>query len=714
MRYLFVVVLLCVLFAATATAGSPQSVNPDLKVHPSLSDRFAGKNDKDAVRVIVSLAASQPPGLTRAQAIAASQDRVLGAFKNENNGAGLKVLARYQTLYGFSAELNRGQAIALAKRGDVEFIEEMPVHQKLYTESHPLTDVDLAQGDYDGSGAVIAIIDDGIDAAHPAFDGKLLGVYDFADFDNDPTIGCADQSHGTAVAGVALGNGGGALGVAPGAKMVFLKIQSSKRRYCGGSALGGDIVGAIDWATANKDTYGIDIISMSLGGGLYSSESSCNSSSAIYREALDNAVDAGITVIAASGNDGMCDAMSRPACFSSVVSVGAVYDEDIGEAGWCINSSSCANPSYNPGCPTGYGAFFEDSYPDNVIVYSNSASFLDVTAPATCAKSAAPNNSTTDCFGGTSSATPFTSGTAALAVEAAGKGVLSPEDMRTILVGTGNSVTDPKNDRVTPRVNGLNAVTEAATYGGNEPPANTPPQANFSNACIWLDCDFSDNSTDGDGNITTWSWIFGDGSSSSAQNPSHVFASAGSYNVQLTVTDDDGASNSTTRSIDVSEEPVGNTPPTASFTYSCSDLDCSFNDNSSDSDGSIASRSWNFGDGNSSGVTNPSHSYGAAGTYSVALVVTDNDGASDSTSQNISVTAPDPGGVNLVGSSTSVRNKWTATVTDTNGGTLQGTWSLSGTSSCYGSTCTLSGINKKVGSVVFEASTGESITVNKP
>ena len=237
MRHVFAFVLLCTLFASTGWAASPQSIEAHQKIHPSLSDQFAAKGEKELVRVIVSLSKTQPKGLSKAQAIAEAQGRVIGAFKNENNGAGLKVLTRYQTLFGFSAELNRGQANALAKRGDIEFIEEMPVHQKLYPESHPLTQVNLAQNDYDGTGAVIAIIDDGIDASHPAFTGKLLGGYDFSDNDSDPTIGCADQSHGTAVAGVALGNGGGALGVAPGAKMVFLKIQSSRRRVCGGSAL---------------------------------------------------------------------------------------------------------------------------------------------------------------------------------------------------------------------------------------------------------------------------------------------------------------------------------------------------------------------------------------------------------------------------------------------------------------------------------------------
>jgi subtilisin family serine protease len=626
------VLALCAFCAANAFAANPITIDPNAKLQPALVKSFDARGNDARLRVIVSLEASQPRGLSKAQAIAEAQGRVLGAFKSENNGQGLAVLARYQTLFGFSAELTRGQVNALARRGDVSYVEEMPVHEKLYPESHPLTDVDLAQGNYDGNGSVIAIIDDGIDAAHPAFAGKLIDGYDFADFDSDPTIDCLDQSHGTAVAGVALGNSTGVKGVAPGADMVFLKIQSAG--ICGSSSLDGDIVGAIDWATANQEAYGIDIISMSLGGGLYSSESSCDASSAIYRNAIQNAVNAGITVIAASGNDGMCDSMSRPACFSDAISVGATYDANIGNVGWCVNRNTCADASPNPGCPIGYVAAFENAIADNVIVYSNSASFLDVTAPATCAQSAAPGDDITDCFGGTSSATPFTSGAAALAVQAAGKGVLTPADMRDVLAVSGDLVTDPKNGRVTPRINGLGVVTEAATYGGGEPPVNNPPTAAFTDSCDFLDCSFSDASTDSDGSVVAWNWDFGDGGTSTA--------------------------------------------------------------------------------------TNPSHAYAAGGTYTVSLTVRDDDGDSDTVSLDVTVTAPDPGTieVDLVGTSSTSRNKWTATVEDRNNNQLDGTWSESGTASCSGNVCTLSGLHvRKVSSVVFTETitgNGESIEVTRP
>lgn len=88
----------------------------------------------------------------------------------------------------------------------------------------------------------------------------------------------------------------------------------------------------------------------------------------------------------------------------------------------------------------------------------------------------------------------------------------------------------------------------------------------------------------------------------------------------------------------------GNNPPTSSFTYSCTDLACTFNGSaSSDSDGSIVSYSWNFGDGsNASGVT-ASHTYAAAGTYTVSLTVTDNEGANGNSSQSVTVTSPPTG-----------------------------------------------------------------------
>ncbi|MFY0573827.1 PKD domain-containing protein [Cystobacter fuscus] len=88
----------------------------------------------------------------------------------------------------------------------------------------------------------------------------------------------------------------------------------------------------------------------------------------------------------------------------------------------------------------------------------------------------------------------------------------------------------------------------------------------------------------------------------------------------------------------------GNTPPVANFGVSVSGLTATFSDSSSDSDGSIASRGWTFGDGSGSTATNPSRVYASAGNYDVSLTVTDNGGASHTKTQTVSVGA---GYVNL-------------------------------------------------------------------
>ena len=176
------------------------------------------------------------------------------------------------------------------------------------------------------------------------------------------------------------------------------------------------------------------------------------------------------------------------------------------------------------------------------------------------------------------------------------------------------------------------AIMYGARTGGTLP--NNPPSASFTFNCANLGCSFSDTSTDSDGSVTSWSWNFGDGTVLSTRNPSHTYAASGTYSVTLTVTDDDGASNATTQSVTVVQP---NAPPSASFTFNCVNLGCSFSDTSTDNDGSVTSWSWNFGDGTGSSTRFPTHTYAAAGTYSVSLTVIDNSGASGYTFRSVSV-----------------------------------------------------------------------------
>ena len=163
--------------------------------------------------------------------------------------------------------------------------------------------------------------------------------------------------------------------------------------------------------------------------------------------------------------------------------------------------------------------------------------------------------------------------------------------------------------------------------------------------------------------------------------------------------------------VDVGSPPPPNQPPSASFTYSCSALACSFTGSGSDTDGTIASLSWVFGDGTSSTGAAVSHTYASAGTYSVTLTATDDDGATGSSSQNVTVTAPVVS-VSLQGSRVSTGSRWNASVLVTvtqNGSptsaTVSWTWSngASGSGTCAATPCTVTktGIKNSTHSVTF-------------
>lgn len=178
-------------------------------------------------------------------------------------------------------------------------------------------------------------------------------------------------------------------------------------------------------------------------------------------------------------------------------------------------------------------------------------------------------------------------------------------------------------------------------------PTNQEPSASFSanptsgNASLEVTFDAS-NSSDPDGSIISYEWDFDDGSTGSGETASHTYDSAGNYTAELTVTDNDGATDSTTKSIDVSPPPSN--PPTASFTASPTSgeapLEVSFDaSDSSDPNGTIDSYSWDFDDGSTGSGVNVNHTFDSSGTYYVELTVTDNDGVSDSASKIISISS---------------------------------------------------------------------------
>lgn len=469
--------------AAMSPAGElgPENlagIEPAAKVIEEQEIRAAFAAGQDKVDVIVSL---HPPAavvaatdfnnkqsLARLQAENAKRQNAVRATLNP---AEFQARHTYRNIAAFSGSVSRAGLDKLAKNPNVLAIEPVRVLQPHLRQGISLMNGMSYRSTYTGAGMSIAICDTGIDYNHPMLGNggfpntKVIGGIDTGDGDNDP-IDC--QGHGTSCAGIAAGNladtGDYIGGVAPAAKLYAVKISDG----CSGSAYNDAMIAGWDWCVTHKNddpNHPIMVISTSFGGDRHFG--SCDTATPGMTAAAQAAVAAGITVFVSSGNDGYCDSISWPACISSVISVGAVWDASLGTLGSCLTLDSCASLSPYAGCSTGYIAW-DPTAPDRVTSYSNVASFLDVFAPSHNAYTTMVGGGYDITFGGTSAACPYAAGAAAVVQEAAYTvqgSYLNPGQLRSLLADTGDLVTDPKVAVTKPRVNIGQAIEELGCSG---------------------------------------------------------------------------------------------------------------------------------------------------------------------------------------------------------------------------------------------------------
>jgi len=408
---------------------------------------------------------------------------VLDGFLNRKTAADTgEVTRRFDYMPAFTATLTAGQLQSLLADGAVAFVRQDRMNKPHLRQGIPLMRADATRSEYGGAGVAVAICDTGVDymntylgAAALSGNAKVIGGYDTGEDKADPMDA---DGHGTACAGIVAGtvadSGNYIGGVAPDAKIYALKITDAS-----GQGPDSAIIAAWEWCITHKNdnpANPIMIISTSFGGERYTSN--CDASLPDYVTTVQNVAAAGITIFASAGNEGYCDALGSPACLSGVISVGAVYDADVGTQSPCVAAECCLTKHANPDDPDCPYNIEETSAADKVTGYSDTASFLTLLAPSTqCATlqcSAKGSTFNTD-FGGTSAACPYAAGAAA-ALQGAAKAehgsFLSPAQVRSFLTASGTPITDTKANYTKPRVN-LQSAMSFLESGGT---INTAPK----------------------------------------------------------------------------------------------------------------------------------------------------------------------------------------------------------------------------------------------
>lgn len=349
---------------------------------------------------------------------------------------------------GFAATLSKGQITALQHMPFVQQVEyDMPLQTTMNT-ARQWFGTDKASsdfglnGDRDGNSTsysktdvVVAVIDTGIDGSHVDLDGgKVIGWKDLV---NSRTSPYDDNGHGTHVSGIIAGTGEGNAsykGVAPGAALVGVKVLDAN-----GSGSMSTVDAGVNWAIQNKSTYGIKIINMSLGTS-GSSDGTDSTSTAV-----NNAFANGILPVIAAGNAGPARyTIGSPGAARDALTVGAFAD--VGEKGFNVTDFSSRGPTA-----------------DNRVKPDIMSPGYNITAP----KANSTNQYIT--YSGTSMATPFTAGVAALMLDA--NYSLTPATLKSQITGTAQDwgPAGQDIDYGYGRLQAYEAIKSAGGYSGTGP-----------------------------------------------------------------------------------------------------------------------------------------------------------------------------------------------------------------------------------------------------
>lgn len=360
----------------------------------------------------------------------------------------------------------------------------------------------------DGAGVGIALIDSGVSPWHEDLDvGRIVHFADF--IDSRPTL-YDDYGHGTHVAGIVAGNGrasdGERRGIAPGADLIVLKALDA-----GGGGYISNVIAAVDYAIAHRETYNIRVINLSVSAGVYESYHKDPLTLAAKR-----AVDAGIVVVAAAGNFGRDDlggiqygGIAAPGNAPWVLTVGAsshngtVDRTDDEVAAFSSRGPAAIDRTAKPDLVAPGVAIQSLAEPSSVLFAAHPAARI----PGTVETVSPPYLG----LSGTSMSAPVVAATVALMLEA--NPGLTPNAVKAILQFTAES--HPDYDHRTQGAGFLNArgaVQLARTFrNAGDPSASQPDPVRWSRHIVWSGAPVSGGTLTADANAWKPGVVWGAG-----------------------------------------------------------------------------------------------------------------------------------------------------------------------------------------------------------
>ena len=320
---------------AASTSGASRSEAVETRVSNQL-DTLERRAQRDgSVPVIVRVATSEAN-----PTIHDAQGEVLQSLK----GSGADVERRYSSIPALALTLDvDGINLLRSATGVVGITLDRPATSELLNSVPSIGGVAAREAGAQGRTSTVAILDTGVDGAHPMLAGKVVGEACFSRGGNCPNnatvmygtgsgapCSFASQcSHGTHVAGIAAGDTSSRKGVAPSATVLAVQIFSSYN----GSIVSwtSDQMAGLDWVYSMRENFTIAAVNLSLGFSLYSDRATCDSdaTNSGYMAAVNRLRSVGIATVAAAGNDGSSGSMAFPACMTGVYGVGSVNNSNV-------------------------------------------------------------------------------------------------------------------------------------------------------------------------------------------------------------------------------------------------------------------------------------------------------------------------------------------------------------------------------------------------